>query len=128
MVSAYVRAGQTMGIPANIQRIFHDKDTATRFFKPVDWVLYWNKPNSLQTLSSGGCTRHFVIEEKVTHVNCTIQFAPDSKKKIVHCDEFQMDPCNEDRRSVALTNSTKVAHNCSNTVWYRYPYHSRYFV
>ncbi len=34
MVSAYVRASQTMGIAATRQRIYHDEDTATQFFKP----------------------------------------------------------------------------------------------
>ncbi len=35
--------------------------------------------------------------EKVTPVDYTIQFAPDDKKKTVHCDELQMDPCDQDR-------------------------------
>ncbi len=86
-VSAYVRGWQAMGIAANSQRVYHDKDTATRFFKPGDWVLYWNKLKSLQTLSSGW-TRPFVVVEKVTPVDYTIQFAPDGQKKTVHCDEF----------------------------------------
>ncbi len=69
-----------MGIAANRQRIYHDKDTATRFFKPGDWVLYWNKPKSLQTLSSGW-TGPFIMVEKVTPVDYTIQFPPDGKRK-----------------------------------------------
>ncbi len=60
MVSAYIRERQTMGIAANRQRVYHDEDTATRFFKPGNWVLYWNKPKSLQTLSSGP----YIVVEK----------------------------------------------------------------
>ncbi len=71
MVSAYVRAHQIMGIAANRQRVYHDEDRATRFFKPGDWVLYWNKPKSLQTLSCGW-TGPFVVVEKVTPVDYTI--------------------------------------------------------
>ncbi len=52
MVLAYILAHQTMGIAANRQRVYHDKDMAARFFKPGDWFLYWNKPMSLQKLSS----------------------------------------------------------------------------
>ncbi len=96
MVSAYVRARQTMCIAVNRQRIYHDEDTATRFFKPVDWVLYWNKPKLLQTLSSSW-TGPFVVVEKVSPVDYTIQFAPDGKQKTVHYDELQMDPCDRDR-------------------------------
>ncbi len=61
MVSAY-------GIAANRQRIYHDEDTTTGFFKPGDWVLYWNKSKSLQTLSSSW-TGPFVVVEKVTPVD-----------------------------------------------------------
>ncbi len=35
--------------------------------------------------------------EKVSPVDYTIQFTPDSKKKTVHCDELQLDTCNQDR-------------------------------
>ncbi len=96
MVCAYVRACQTMGIAVNRQRIYHDEDTVTRFFKPGDWVLYWNKAKSLQALSSGW-TGPFIMVEKVTTVDNTIQFARDSKKKTVHYDELQMDPCDQDK-------------------------------
>ncbi len=71
MVAAYVRARQTMGIPANRQRIYHDKDTATHFFKPGDWVLYWNKTRSQQTLSCGW-TGPYVVIEKVSPVDYVI--------------------------------------------------------
>ncbi len=53
MVATYVRASQTMAMAANRQRIYDDEDTATPFFKPGGWVLYWNKPRSQQTLSCG---------------------------------------------------------------------------
>ncbi len=97
--------------------------------------FYWNKPKSLQTLSSGW-TGPFVVVEKVTPVDYTIQFAPNGKKKTVHCDELQMDPCDQDRPnwvkdelgrrliqnttistdSDACTNSAKVAHY-NHTAW-----------
>ncbi len=81
MVAAYVRARQTMGMAVNRQRVYHDEDTTTCFFKPGDWVLYWNKPKSLQTLSSGW-TEPFIMVEKVSLVDYTIQFAYDGKKKM----------------------------------------------
>ncbi len=61
MVVAYVRARQIMGIAANRQRINHDEDTATPLFKPADWVLYWNKLKSLQTLSCGWTGPYVVV-------------------------------------------------------------------
>ncbi len=63
MVAAYVRACQTMGTEANKIFFYHDEDTATRFFKLSDWVLYWNKSRSQQTLSCGW-TGPFVVVEK----------------------------------------------------------------
>ncbi len=42
-------------------------------------------------------TGPFIVVEKVTPVDYTIHFAPDGKKKTVHSDELQMDPCNQDR-------------------------------
>ncbi len=66
------------------------------FVKPGDWVLYWNKPKSLLTLPSG-CNGPFTIVGKVSPVDYTIQFAPNGQKKTVHCDELQMDPCNQDK-------------------------------
>ncbi len=36
MVEVYIRACQTMGTAANRQRIYHDEDTVTCFFKPGD--------------------------------------------------------------------------------------------
>ncbi len=39
----------------------------------------------------------FIVVEKVTPVDYIIQFAPDGKKKTVHCDELQMDTCDKDR-------------------------------
>ncbi len=96
MVLVYVRAHQTMSIAANRQRIYHDEETATRFFKPGDCFFYWNKPKSLQTLSSGW-TGPFVVVEKVTPIDYTIQFALDGRKNTVHCDELQMDPCDQNR-------------------------------
>ncbi len=96
MVAAYVCACQTMGMAANRQRIYHGKGTATHSFKPGDWVLYWNNPKSLHSLSNGW-TGPFVMVENVSPVDYIIQFAPDGKKKTVHCDEQQMDTCNQDR-------------------------------
>ncbi len=61
MVAAYVCARYTMGTAANRQRIYHDKDTATCFFKAGDWVLYWTGP--------------FFVVEKVSPVDYIIQFS-----------------------------------------------------
>ncbi len=66
------------------------------FFKPGDWVLYSNKPKSLQTLYCGWIGP-FVIVEKVSPVDYLIPFVPDGKKKTVHSDELQIDPCDQDR-------------------------------
>ncbi len=80
MVTAYVRARQTMGTAANRQRIYHDEDTVTHFVKPGNSVLYWNKPRSQQTLLCGW-TGPFVVVEKLSPVDYKIQFSPDGKKK-----------------------------------------------
>ncbi len=113
MVSAYVCACQTMGIAVNKQRCYHDKDTATCIFKPGNWVLYWNKPKSLQTLYSGW-TGPFVVVEKVPPVDYTIQFAPDAKKKTVHYGELQLDPCDQDRPN--WVKDKLMYHQLQNTV------------
>ncbi len=94
--TAYVHACQTMSIAANRQRVYHDEHTATCFFKPSDWVLYWNKPKQLQTSSCGWTGPYFMVE-KVSPFDYMIQLAPDGKKTMVHCDELQMEPCNQDR-------------------------------
>ncbi len=66
MVDGYVHMRQTMGMAANRQKVYHDEDTATCFFKPSDWVSFtWNKPKSLQTLSCGW-TGPFVMVVKVS--------------------------------------------------------------
>ncbi len=94
MVS-YVCACLTMGMAASRQRVYHDKDTATHFFKPGDWFLYWNKARSLQTLSCDW-TGPYVMMENVSPVDYTIQFALDGKEKMVYCDELQRNPCSQD--------------------------------
>ncbi len=81
-MTTYVCARHTMGIAANRQRVYHDENTATRFCKPGDWVLYRNKPESLQTLSCGW-TGPYVVVVKVSHVHYTIQFVHDGKKRTI---------------------------------------------
>ncbi len=112
MVAAYVRARQIMGTAANRQRIYHDEDTATLFLKPGDWVLYWNKPRFQQTLSCGW-TGPFIVVEKVSSVDYIIQFSPDGKKRTVHCDELQFDPCDPWMSNTYHNADTVIYHDAS---------------
>ena len=98
MVAAYVRARQSMGVAASRQKVYHDEDTVMRFFKPGDWVLYWNKPKSLKTLSCGW-TGPYVVVKKLNFVDYLIKFSPDGKEKVVHCDDLQLDPCDQSRNN-----------------------------
>ncbi len=54
------------------QKIYYDRDTAPCHFKNGDWVIYWHKLTTMQTLSNGWNCRYIVIE-KVSVIDYRIQ-------------------------------------------------------
>ncbi len=50
----------------------------------------------MQTLSSGW-TGPFVVTEKVSMVDFSIQLHPEGPSKVVHVDQLILDPCHQDR-------------------------------
>jgi len=90
MVDSYCRARLVMGAAARRQKIKHDEDTAPRHFKVGDWVLYFHKPSSNQTLNSGW-SGPWVVTKKLSPVNYILQKNEADGGRIAHCDELQMD-------------------------------------
>ncbi len=60
MVDAYFNARQCLGEDAFRLNIYCERDTTPHHFGKGDWVIYWHKPTSMQTLSSG-CRGTFVV-------------------------------------------------------------------
>ncbi len=71
-------------------------DTAPHHFAKIDWIINWNKPTAMQTLSSGW-TGPFVVIEKVSFVDYRIQLNPTGHSKVVHVDQLILDPCHQNR-------------------------------
>ncbi len=65
MVDAYFRTQTCLGNAANRQKMYYDRDTTPRHFKKGDWVIYWDKPTAMQTLSSGWTGPFIVTEDPV---------------------------------------------------------------
>ncbi len=80
-----------MGDAAVRQKVYYDRDTTPRHFKKGDWVIYWQKPTAMQTLSSSW-TGPFVVAEKVSEVDNRIHLHPDGSSKVVHVDQLILDP------------------------------------
>ncbi len=53
MIDAYFRNRTCLGEAANKQKMYYDRDTSPHHFKKGDRVIYWDKPTTMQTLSSG---------------------------------------------------------------------------
>ncbi len=96
LVDAYFRTRKCLGDAAVRQKMYYDRDTATRHFKKGDWIIYWHKPTAVQTLSSGW-TGPFVVTEKVSVVDYQIQLSPDESLNMVHVDQLILDPCQQER-------------------------------
>ncbi len=96
MLDAYFRTKKCLGDAATRQKMYYDTDTTPCHFKNEDWVIYWHKPNAMQTLSSDW-TSPFVVIEKVSVVNYRIQLNPTGLSKVVHVDQLILDPCHQDR-------------------------------
>ncbi len=76
--------------------MYYNRDTSPHHFKKGDWDIYWYKPTAMQTLSSDW-TGPFVVTEKVSVVDYRIQMIPTGPSKVVHVDQFILDPCHQDR-------------------------------
>jgi len=91
MTESYGRARHVLGVAAMRQKVYHDEDTAPRFFKVGDWVLYYHKPSSRQTLDSGW-RGPYVVVKKLSAVDYLIQKDPPLEPpRTAHCDDLQMD-------------------------------------
>ncbi len=95
MVDAYFRTRKCLGDAATTQKMFYDRDTAPRHFKKGDWVMYWHKPNAMQTLSIDWTVPDVVIE-KVSVVDYRIHLTLTGPSKLVHVDQLFLDPCHQD--------------------------------
>ncbi len=80
MIDAYFRTRTCLGEAASRQKMYYDRDTYPRHFKKGDCVIYLHKPNTMQTLSSGW-TGPFVVTEKVSVVDYSIQMNPTGLQK-----------------------------------------------
>ncbi len=89
LIDAYFRTRTCLGEAANRQQMYYDK-------KKEDWVIYWHKPTAMQTLSSGW-TGPFVVTEKASVVDYSIQMNPTGPSKVVHVDQLILDPCHQHR-------------------------------
>ncbi len=96
MVYAYFRKRKCLGDAAAREKMYYDRDTAPHNFKKGDSVIYWHKPTTMQTLSSG-CTNPFIVTEKVYVVAYRVQLNPTGPSKVVHVDQLILDPCHQDR-------------------------------
>ncbi len=96
MVDAYLRTRKCLGDAATRQNMYYDRDTAPRHFKRGDWVIYWHKPNAMQTLSSGW-TGPYVVIEKVSVIDYRISLTPTGPSKVIHVAQLILDPCHQDR-------------------------------
>ncbi len=96
LVNAFFKARQCLGDAGRRQKIYYDRDTAPPHFKKDDWVIYWHKPTTMQTLSSGWADI-FVVSEKVSVVDYRIQLNPEGSLKVVHVNQLCLDPCHQDR-------------------------------
>ncbi len=66
--------------------MYYDRDNTPRHFNKAYCVIYWHKPSSIQSVSSGW-TGPFVATEKVSVVDYRIQMDPTGTSKVVHVDQ-----------------------------------------
>ncbi len=106
--------------------MFYDRDKAHLHFRKGDWVIYWHKPTTMQTLSSSW-TGPFVVTEKIYVVDYRIQLNPDGRSKVVHVDQLWLDPYHQDRANwvrdelVLLKEVDNVVGNVEDKVYYILP-------
>ncbi len=85
LIDPYFRTRTSLGEAANRQKMYYDRDTTPHHLKKGDWFIYWHKPTTMETLSSGW-TGPFIVTEKVSVVDYRIQMNPTGPSKLAHID------------------------------------------